>query len=366
MREVLALEERIAAHADALLGNPEAARASLPPLLGSDDTDDVFAAAYGLLRLNVPSLTEAVVEALATAAPKARAVLTEAICHSVNADAFRVWKARFGQDPARFFTTAEIAAYHAPNDVLFSSIEKLLRDADSATRIEVWRVASLLPSALLRPQDTLAGALDDEPVVRHYALEAAAWAGQTWVLKHCRTAIAKPSADHLEELRLLAIIGAEEDLKPVLLATANPVFGAARYEILGSLGHPEAVDQLILGMGDADVEASRTAGIAFMRITGFQLPTIDRPQKKDEAVDEFYDARVPDGKDASAQWQSAKNKFFQGKRWSGGVEISTPPTDYKDLGAIDMATRWEMNLRLAFSSKQAVRPVGLIRFPCVL
>ncbi|MFT3782345.1 MAG: hypothetical protein QM790_10045 [Nibricoccus sp.] len=362
VRELMALEERIEAHADALASSAHGNKDALVALLVAQDPDLLFSGAFTVLRLNEPALVDELLDAYEAAEPLSRQTIVDAICFGTSKNAATRWLAKFGREPQCLFDAARVTAFHVPTSPVVAAVEQKLRDPDVEVRKAAWRAVWLFPPGRLQPPVTLAGALDDHAEVRRCALEAAAWARQPWILKHCQTAAAKGGADSVEEIRTLAVIGSAEDLKLVLSACAHPALGSARFEILGSTGQPECISTLIAGMLDGDAESAELAGIAFMRITGLQLPLALRPTKSADPELQI-EVQVPDGENAAAQWREVESRFAVGGRWCGGVEISGSNAEPTVNQKIDMLTRYERNVRLAFAGQPHRAAVDLLRLP---
>jgi hypothetical protein len=75
------LEERIAAHLDGLLLAGEAAIPTLEAGLADEDPQNVFAAAYVLLALRIPTAAQRVAEAFLHVEAEGLEALSQSLCH---------------------------------------------------------------------------------------------------------------------------------------------------------------------------------------------------------------------------------------------------------------------------------------------
>jgi FHA domain len=162
---------------------------------------------------------------------------------------------------------------------------------------------------------------DDDPVVRRNALLAAAWTGRRWLLEHCRGLCSPPLPEHWEALLLLAILGEPADLARILAIGRAAELGPKRFEVLGAFGHPEVVNDLIVGIGNADAAIAVAAGKAFTKITGVDISseaesasTSDQspPAESEQGVVEG--TALPSAEVAVREWRKLKGKFSAGQR----------------------------------------------------
>jgi uncharacterized protein (TIGR02270 family) len=368
MRDLRALERRIEAHAEALRGYGQAASDFLRERLVTKDLLELWSAAWLWLRQEAPACGEELVRAYEQCAkPQGRDLIVEIVARASNCaveSAFMVVLA--GDDPARQMHRLQLAAWRQASDPSVQ-LDKLLRHAEAVVRHSAWRSLVLYPKNLT-PEQTLAGALDENPEVREFALEAAVWAGQGWVLDHCRRAAGKPSLEHPAELRLLAALATEKDAAVVLGLAAKAELGPLRYQLLGSYAQVEAVPLLLTAMTQSDPAAAAAAGVAFTRITGQTLKAVGKaqlPPKDSSAPDDFEkefleEVYLPDAKEASDYWESNRSKYSSGQRYSQGKPVPEAPPFSVEL---DIVSIREACQRAAFNNKPAPRGREFERFP---
>ncbi|HET6763122.1 MAG TPA: hypothetical protein VFH27_05600, partial [Longimicrobiaceae bacterium] len=267
---VAQLEERIRAHLQGVLVPGEQALPRLVELLGDDDADLAFAAAYSLLHRGEPTLTEqvigpfaaaedeGVIQALAMAlayAPLRRAVL-EGLRALVSA-----------RPALRSTAAAEVLAFHGALDLTGEQLRWFLEDDDPATRLAGWRLAALL-GLQLAPHAYAQALRDDEPAMAAAALEAGAWAGVQGVLPALRRLAEAPSPARMGALRLLAVLGTPEDAPGVYALACAAELGPERFRLAGAYGDPRFVPMVLQSLADPDPATAAAAGAAFLRLTG--------------------------------------------------------------------------------------------------
>ena len=368
MRDLRALERRIEAHAEALREYGQAASDFLRERLVTKDLLELWSAAWLWLRQGAPACGEELVRAYEQCAkPQGRALIVEAVARApdrtVESELLAVLA---GDDPTRQVQRLQLAAWRQASDPSVQ-LDKLLRHAEATVRLSAWRSLVLYPKNLT-PEQTLTGALDENPEVREFALEAAVWAGQSWVLNHCRRAAVKPSLEHQAELRLLAALATEKDAALVLGLAAKVELGALRYQLLGSYAQVEAVLLLLTAMTQPDPTAAAAAGVAFTRITGQTLKAVGKaqlPHKDGSAPDDFEEefleeAYLPDAKEAEGYWKTNQGEYQPGHRYSQGNPVPEAPPFSLEL---DVVSIQETCLRAAFNKKPAPKGREFESFP---
>lgn len=221
------------------------------------------------------------------------------------------------------------------------------------------------------PADVFHAAMaDDDPSVRREALQAAVWSRQSWLLKQCRQKASRPEVDHFDELQMLAILGNESDVKAMQKIARNIELGPQRFEILGSYGHPEIMNDILKALDDPDPSVAVAAGQAFTRITGMDIESDNQAESFPEDSDQSNDleqnvagdAILPDSQLARSHWESVKNRYSQGTRWGGGHNLSRGVSD-EIISTLDMLTRWESRLRGKYDGSWQGNLANLERFP---
>jgi hypothetical protein len=198
-------------------------------------------------------------------------------------------------------------------------------------------------------------ALDDaDPLVQRAALLAAAWTGRRWVLEHCRSQSAAPAPENWEALLLLAILGEPADLARIVAVGRAAELGPRRFQILGAFGHPEVMNDLIVGIESGDPAIAVAAGRAFTKITGVDISSEAEPasasaegraEETEQAA--LEGVALPSAEKAVREWRKLKGKFSGGQRWLGGLDASRGlPADAADK--LDLESRFEACLRGRF------------------
>lgn len=193
---------------------------------------------------------------------------------------------------------------------------------------------------------------DEDSMIRREALYAALWTRQPWLLDYCRQKASEPVSENIDELRLLAILGTSSDLQLIRKIGEAGELGETRYEIVGSYGHPELMDDILLGIDSKDVVTAESAARAFSRITALEV----------EYVEDEVKSLLPDKQKAQATWESAKVKYSRGTRWCRGHDVSKGATE-AIANALDMLAQRELRLRGKYDGNWQGNLSDLERFP---
>jgi uncharacterized protein (TIGR02270 family) len=357
MRELLDLQERIEAHVQGLLVAGERVIPFVVEGLSANDPNLAFAAGYPLLRLDQRDSAQLVLDAFLRGQGRRLDGLRQALSHGPVSSALgRVHTAARSDEPTVAPAALEVLAFQSPADCQSDLLAQFLHHETPDMRRGGWRVAKLLGNPVV-PRRYKKALEDDDPRVRSEALWSAAWAGQTWLLGHCRTLAKSPDSENLEALHLLAILGGPEDLGTIQDPCWSELIGASWFNILGSFGYPEVIADLIQGMESPNPRLAVAAGAAFTKITGrdvvsktrVQLPPEDG-HEPDEFEKEFLDeAFLPDPTKARYLWNKDKVMYSQGIRFYRGKEIPHEPT--RDLlNALDLPSLREACLRARFGA----------------
>ncbi|MGH2708464.1 MAG: hypothetical protein ACRDJK_09250, partial [Actinomycetota bacterium] len=236
MREFSALEERIEAHVQGLLVIGDQVIPFLAEGLSSDDSPAAFAAAYPLLRLRSEAAASRVLEAFGSANGNRLAGLGQGLCHASVDHILPAIQALFFSSFAPITTAAaEVLAFHRALPPQRGPIEQLLREQDANLRQWGWRVVGL--SALpVDPKLYSAAMRDDNTDVRRAALLAAAWSALPAAVALGRSSAQAPTAENLDALELLGILGTAEDLQRIRSIGEAKELGPRRFRVLGCFG----------------------------------------------------------------------------------------------------------------------------------
>ena len=375
LREIGLLEERIAAHAQGLLVIGDRLIPFVEEKLGGDDANAVFAAAFALLHLSSDAALQRVLRAVESAVDARFDAIRTALCHGPIDRILPNLHAIFASGPApAAATAAEALAFHSALKPPAPRVQEFLTDPDPAVKRSGWRLASYL-QLRLDAKTYASGLRDDDPGVKSAALTAAAWNGEQAVISLGRQVATTPAPDHLEALRLLAILGGPDDIQRVAMVGMTEAMGPSRFELVASYGHPALVDLLLVEMSRAatDPEAAAAAGSAFERVTGRNVESGTRATvppkngKEPDAFDaEFQDEVVlPDYPTAYHHWQEAKPQLAHAGRLCRGIDVGAGLTA-EAFATLDMQSRWEICLRGRFQGTWPGSPIDLERYPLAM
>lgn len=374
------LEERIAAHTDGLVLAGEDALPLLKPGLAGDEGSVSLASAYALLRMGDEAAARLVADAAAGAAGECLRGLCLALSYGpVDLVGPRLREIAADGPPLAASAAAEALAFHGDAAPAARRIAEFLASGEAAVRRAAWRIVALSegsggpPPGWPESIEDYGGALrDSDPSVRRQALEAAAWTRQPWLLDHCRDRCAAPSADDLDAIALLAVLGEPSDLGRLLEAGRGRSLGPARFRALGAFGHPGVVDLLLEGIASDDVATSVASAAAYTRITGADVDSgtrskvapVDGPPPDEFEAEFLEEVALPDAERAAAHWAAVRETFRRGTRWCRGNDVSGAGLPGASA-SVDNASRWEAALRSRFRGAFPGRLADSERFPLV-
>lgn len=358
------LNERIEAHVAGLLTVPSA----LPALLGkrlldTDDRDDAFAAAYGLLRLVNPALMARVVEVFAVADGPRLLGLRDALATAPLGVSEPALQAVLAQGhPARALAAAAVLAQHGrlqAEDVHFT---RWLVDPDA-------KVADLAWQALMRVDARLAATPDGAPprpykpalqrpdkALHATVFGAAAWSVQPWLLRalHHEAERGDPAA-----LGWLAALGGPDDW-PALQAALAALPALQRPPLLARFGHPVVLPLLVEAMQGADPHLASAACAAFSRVSGEDVRGGRTTPPPREGADEFEREMamplwLPDLVKVEQWLKTHADGLAAPARWNRGLQLSDAPSR-ETLARIDLPARWDACARSAAGGRTIGQP----------
>jgi uncharacterized protein (TIGR02270 family) len=147
LRDVARLQERIAAHLDGLLLGGEAAVPTLEAGLAGEDPQTVFAAAYVLLALRVPTAAQRVVEAFLHAEAEKLEALCQSLCHGAINLVEKPLREAVAWAPAPTAVAAlEALAFHRKADPGIDRLVEFLQDENPQVRRAAWRIMAIVYS----------------------------------------------------------------------------------------------------------------------------------------------------------------------------------------------------------------------------
>lgn len=356
LRDLLQFEERIEAHLQGLVLAPGNLQTIVGGGLASEDPLEAFATAYAYLRSSDRELQHKAIAAFADAKGPGAAGLKDAFCHGSPPSLLEeIQRLLVSAPPQTAVAAAEVLAFHNVTDRLPARLIALVQSELPPVRSGAWRVAGLLGL----PLDAKAyaeGLRDDDAGVRREVLSAAAWSRQHSILDNARRMAESPVPDHLNGLRLLAILGSVEDFFLMFAGGQSAALGPKRFSLLGSYGHPGVVQIILDGLWAKDPPTAIAAGQAFTTITGVDIRSqkvtevpLDLGQDtSDEFAAEFTAPVVlPDVQKAVTHWQQVGPQLAQATRVCAGFDFSASFAP-QALPVLTLESRWEAALRECF------------------
>ncbi len=364
-------DARIAAHADALVIAADAAWWLVEARLLGDHLAAATGAAHVLLlRDDADGRARAAAALDAGLALDAFAV---ALRHGPLAPHREVVE-RLARGRAERPAAAALAAlaFHG-EDAGQGRLVDLVQSGEAPVRSRAWEAVAFLGEKLWASQLSgvraaldqafRAAVVDPDAAVRTEALEAAAWTRQPWLLALLRERVDPAGPDGLPALRLLATLGGPEDLPALRAAAANPKLGPSRMALLGALGHPDGVPDLLAALTSFEPPVAAGAAQAFRALTGIpvdgprRLPA--RPWDRDEEEDDLAETfPVPDVPKARRAWADLAPRVGAAARLAGGLDVTAgvPPDAWAQL---DLESTWALRLRDAFTRRAPCRRAEL-------
>ncbi len=369
LRDLLRLEERIAAHLEGLMVGGEATISVVREGLTAGQSAVAFASAFTLLHLNTEPAAKLVADALPLAEGPAVDGIGDALCHAplhLVRTALRTTVAE-GRPLNALIAAAALASQGQP----IVEPARLVNWAGHelpAVRVVAWRVITLAGIAC-KPEVFDRGFQDAEPAVRSAALECAAWARHPDLLRILRSRLAEPAV-HWDAVLLFAALAGPEDAPRLAALGGRTDLGARRFELLATLGHPSVFDWLLSAVESPDPRTAVAAGAAFTRLTGrdaesdrrVALPSEDGSEP-DAFEREFPDeAKLPDPALVRKFWQELSGVIPGGTRWCRGVDLGEG-RDPRQWDLLDLRARSEAARRARFRGFWNGVPASVEVFP---
>jgi uncharacterized protein (TIGR02270 family) len=370
IREFSDLEERITAHLRGILAVGDMALPLLEETLSEGDSLDLFAAAYSLLHFGSDTPRVRVLDAFSSATGERLDWLREALCFGPLEGIQQQVAGLFHSDStAMAAAAAQVLAFHSALNATTSDVVRFLEDAEPTVRTQGWRLAGFL-GVRADPKTYAAAMREADPRLRSAALEAGAWCGEPGVLAVARKLAESPSADNLDGLYMLAVLGAPEDFALIETVASAPELGPDRFRLIGAYGHPGLMPAILEALASDDAATASTAGAAFTKMTSLDIESGDRAslppadgREPDEFEAEFLDeVMVPDPEKARFYWGALEPKVGHAPRLCRGYDVSAG-LDRVAFAALDMQSRWEVCLRARYSGAWDGSPLSLEVFP---
>jgi uncharacterized protein (TIGR02270 family) len=369
-RELVMLEERIEAHAEAMLVIGDRVVDFVRPALAGDEEMPAFAAATALLRLATPDAIERVAEAFGGASGNKLAGLRDALaCGAARPLTAQLTAQFLSAQPDRAAAAGEVLAFHSAMSPNAGQLERLVSAEQPFARASAWRLVAYC--AVTVPAGWYArGLTDEDPAAKRAALTAAAWTRSPSFVPHCRAVADRPTPDAMDALTTFAAIAPPEDYQLVGAVATNSAIGAHRFRVAGSFGHPYFIELLIQEMSNPDPAAAVAAGAAFFKMTGRDVESNTRVKVSsdgkppaDDFEAEFQDeVFLPDPDLARKHWQELAPTLARSPRVCRGMDVSQP-LPREQFALLDMESRSEYCLRMRLFSGWQGTPLVLERYP---
>ena len=369
IREFAHLEDRIVAHREGVRTVGDHALPLLEAGLAQDDPQEVFAAAYALLHFGSPSATQRVIDAFRDAEGPRLTGLEEALRHGPLDNALGLVQllSQNGRSPVAV-AAATALAFHSAFHPVATAVQRFLQDDDPLVRRQGWALVAYLGMAI-EPKTYAAAVRDPDPAVQRAALEAGAWSGERGVLAVCRKLAADLSPPRIAVLELLAVLGGPDDVRLFATVACADALGPARFQLVGTYGHPSLMDLVLAALTDPDPAIAAAAGSAFTKITGQNIDSERRerlPPENGAPPDDFEaefqeEVTLPDAELAQRHWELIKSQVAGAARVRRSFNVGTALTG--DVFAeLDMESRWEISLRARFQGIWSGSPLRIERF----
>jgi uncharacterized protein (TIGR02270 family) len=369
---VAQLEERIRAHLQGVQVPGDLALPRLVELLGDDDADLAFAAAYVLLHRDEPELAEQVLGAFEAAEDEEvfRALASALAYAPLRRAVLERLRALLSARPAlRATAAAEVLAFHGALNLTGEQLRWFLEHDDPTARLAGWRLAALL-GLQLAPHAYAQALRDDEPAVAAAALEAGAWCGVQGVLPVLRRLAEAPSPARMGALRLLAVLGTGEDAPRVYALACAAELGPERFRLAGAYGDPRFVPMVLQALADSDPATAAAAGAAFLRLTGVDVASGNRAAlaPADGAEPDAFEAEfleevtLPDPARAHREWEALRPRLEHVPRLCRGMDVARAQ-DAGSAERLDMESRHDLLLRQRFHEGWKGTLLNLEAFP---
>ncbi len=378
-RALVQLDERIAAHVDALVLAGEEAWALLRTrLVEAEDAYAAFGAAHALLLQEdaaVARQTLALSAGLEGAAWEGFRLALRYAPPARYVDALRSLVA--GASERHAAAALEALAFHGLPDPGGRLLD-LLGAAQPDVRRVAWGTVSLLPLRWLEApgqarfwqrlvQRFPTALADASSGVRDAARWAAAWTRQPWLLSSLRTLAKAPaSPDHVPGLTLLAVLGAQVDLPLFEEALGRRELGPGRFLLAGTFGHPGLMEEVLRAMESGGPAVAAAAANSFRKLTGLDVNTPHRvavlPTEELEEEDSTEEVHIPDAVAARNHWGLLKGALSGVPRLCMGADALKGWTQAW-LRGLPLDARWEHALREHFETGRGGGVLALKRFP---
>jgi uncharacterized protein (TIGR02270 family) len=366
LTDLVRLDERADAHADAICVAGEHAVEWLRGHVHSEDPAAVFASVYCGLRGGMRSLMPEIWPALADCTAGNAAGFAAAVANAPG-DAWAGPIAELARRESLAGVVAlEILARRGRRPDKPPGIDAALDSPLEEVRLWAWH-ALRFDLDVSEETWSRAGREASSPV-RWAALEAEAWRGRRGLVERLRTA-ALEGTDDVSPMAL-ASLARPEDAEVVRRAVERIDSPARRCQIWGAWGHPDAIPRLIDLLGHDDAQVAVAAARALTRITGWDIDgteTIQLPPEDAAPDDEFaraFDETVvlPDAQRAKSSWEAERKRFESSSRWNRGIDLVGGFAEAR-MAQVDLETLRAACLRARLAGEPSWSLARLEAFP---
>lgn len=186
---------------------------------------------------------------------------------------------------------------------------------------------------------------DPDARVRREALRAAALTRQPWLLEHLRAAAREPSPDSREALLLLATLAEPADVPRLLELGKDETLDTLRFELLGALGSPDGVPEVIAALGSDEPSRATAASRAFAKLTGVDVGAGERLEPTGDTR-LAPDVPNPDATKAIAHWRRFEHLLRKSPRLRRGLVIEST-SNLGDVDSLDLESAGDLVTRVA-------------------
>ena len=355
LRDFVYLIERIEAHLQGMLVAGEALGEMFGGALKGDDRDEVFAAAWALLRRGHPDNVRMVLEAFAAADGAAIGGFADALAMAPPTHTEPTLRAALAHGSAAHAVAAALAlASWKRLDPASKHLGQLLLHDEPAVAEAGWRALLQLEGG---PPPPFVEALRRPlPPLRRAVLDVAVWRGEAWLPEALRRFAAE--GDEAALGWCAALCGEDEQDAVLALIAARPA--PQRAGLAARIGRPKALAAVLAWMADPDPSLSAAAGQAWERMTGMAVEgkRTSLPVAEDaDPVDKDFPPEVwlPDLAKAERQWANHSERWLAGGRWCRGFDVQTALTSEAQRW-IDLEARWDFGARAAFAGTRVFPP----------
>lgn len=358
LRDFAYLQERIEAHLQGLLVAGDELVPMLDGALHGDQRDDVFAAAWALLRSERPGTTRKVLEAFAAAGGAPLEGFADALAMAPpGLSGATLQAALVHGSPPHAAAAALALGSHRQLDPRSPRLGSLLRDASPAVAAVAWRALLALDATPGAPRLPFAEALRvPSPALRRAVLDVAVWRGEAWVPEAVRQLAA--DGDETGLGWYAALCPADEQDAALTLLARQPAH--LRAALAARLGRPAALKAVFAWMADPDPALAAASAQAWEHMTGLSIEGERRALPSAASVDPLTQefpvmVFLPDLARARQLWAAHGERWLAGGRWCRGFDIETAMTSEAQHG-VGLQARWDFAARAALAGTRLLVP----------